>query len=442
MEGSMAMYRYGSPGRRRFAACFALLAILLLTFCPARADEAGFPRQVTLKDCLKAALANYSSLRIAREQVKVAEYDKEAAFSPLLPRVTAGTSYTTGNTVVNGPGTFDTRKTTVSYTQTYMDGGLTRLAVEKADIGIKSSKEGYTLTRQDLEFNVTSTFFTLLQSQAQVRFTIEDVDRARHQLDLVRARIRAGDAAEVDRYPLEVELSKTELNAITAANLVLRTSNSLRNLMGVPPGPPLEASTDFGEVRDVPSLADAQKEALKRRAEIMQLEDAVASLGKDKARVDLGNRPIFNLSGAAGQGIGSWTSPWNQWSVNANVSVLIFDSGLTTNQLRRSDSQIRIALEQLAQKRTDILLEVEQSHIALDTATKSLPASRTLLVSAQKNLEVQEAKYKAGLATTLDLIQARTDYANAEFALLQAQINYLNARAALQKSMGKAPLED
>jgi outer membrane protein TolC len=445
MKSRIARCSNESQGRRLFSRGLIYLFLFFLAFYPAHADDGPSDSlQVTLTDCIKTAIANYYSLRIASERIRTAESDKTAAYAPILPNVNLNTGYTRGISVSSGSGygVVDTKQTAVNYSQTYMDGGQTRLAVEKADWGLKSTREDYTVTRQDLIFNVSNAFFDLIRAQAQTRFSVEDANRARRQLELVKARIAAGDAAEVDRYQLEVEVSKADLNIITATNTVKQKSNRLRNLMGLPAGGPLIASEELGPLGRKPTLQEAGTEALANRAELRRSEYALASSKTDRAIADLKNRPLFNLSGGYGQGFGDWNSPFYQWSATAGVSVLIFDSGLTTSRLRRAESQINIAREQYNQLRTDILLEVEQNYIALETALERIPANRTLLFSAKKNLEAAEAKYKAGVGTTLEIIQARVDYTNAELSLLQSQIDFLVARSALLKSMGKEIPED
>ena len=50
-------------------------------------------KQLTLEECRQLAIQNNKELRVARERVKVADYEKKAAFTKYFPQLSANGAY-------------------------------------------------------------------------------------------------------------------------------------------------------------------------------------------------------------------------------------------------------------------------------------------------------------------------------------------------------------
>ena len=72
----------------------------------------------------------------------------------------------------------------------------------------------------------------------------------------------------------------------------------------------------------------------------------------------------------------------------------------------------------------------------LTTATQTLRTSADLLASAEQSERVALGRYKAGVGTILDLLNAQSALAAARVQRIQAQLDWNVSRASLAKAVG------
>jgi outer membrane protein TolC len=89
------------------------------------------------------------------------------------------------------------------------------------------------------------------------------------------------------------------------------------------------------------------------------------------------------------------------------------------------------------QLQKDIAAEVREAILNQENAAQRLEATQASLKAANKNAEVQEEKYKQGLAIPLDLLNAQVAAATAQTDAVQALYDYYTSVAQLQLAIGK-----
>ena len=139
-------------------------------------------------------------------------------------------------------------------------------------------------------------------------------------------------------------------------------------------------------------------------------------------------------SGAAtGSSSGSWV---NSWTDTLGASQLIYDFGGTTNRWRAAKAQ---AQSFVATERATAL----QVDFNLRSAFFTAWTNRALVLVAKENLDNQlkhldqtQGMVEAGTRAQIDLIQSRTDTANARVLLITAQNAYETSKVTLNLAMG------
>jgi len=72
----------------------------------------------------------------------------------------------------------------------------------------------------------------------------------------------------------------------------------------------------------------------------------------------------------------------------------------------------------------------------LVTATQSIRTAADLLTSAEQSERVALGRYKAGVGTILDVLNAQSALASARVQRIQAALDWFVSRGALAKAMG------
>jgi outer membrane protein len=158
-----------------------------------------------------------------------------------------------------------------------------------------------------------------------------------------------------------------------------------------------------------------------------------AQAGTDAARA--AGRPTISLSASSTQynysGINSHGS-----LVGINLSVPLFSGYSTTYHVRSAEAQLDVKNAQFQQVRLQVALDVWTAYQNLTTATQSLRTSADLLDSAQQSARVALGRYKAGVGSILDVLNAQSALASARLQRIQSTFNWNISRATLAQAMG------
>jgi outer membrane protein TolC len=74
---------------------------------------------------------------------------------------------------------------------------------------------------------------------------------------------------------------------------------------------------------------------------------------------------------------------------------------------------------------------------ALHTTTATIALGTEAVRSAREDLRVQNARYRAGISTMLDVLTSESALVQAEFSLAAARHRYHTTRAALEALLGR-----
>jgi outer membrane protein TolC len=136
---------------------------------------------------------------------------------------------------------------------------------------------------------------------------------------------------------------------------------------------------------------------------------------------------VFRFSGQ------DWRTDWN---ASVNVSVPIFSGFRRQAEI----DQARITLEQerlrLGQLRESVQLQFEQARGERERAAATISARRRTVDQAQRVHDLTVLRYEQGLATQLEVSDARLALLQARTNLAQAISDFRIADASLTRSLG------
>jgi outer membrane protein TolC len=260
------------------------------------------------------------------------------------------------------------------------------------------AQRNYEIAQSNQTQVVEESYYDILKLQRAVILAQENITRSQKQLENVRAKFSLGMVAQIDVLSAELELSKaqSDLNN-TESNLQLARMRFNR-LLGKDLNAPVELAS---ELTFEPSEIDLNKSieyALTHRLEIKKAEDDVVLKTKEV-------------------------------EVNTNDF---------TPLLVQKKSQIGLQLSKasLEDVRANIILEIKQNYESLKTAERAVPLQEKNLVKANESLKIAEARFDAGVITSIELIDARNDAYQAENSYLQAVYDYNVAKAKFYNSLG------
>jgi outer membrane protein TolC len=426
----------------------ALVAGVAPSLPPPAARQDTVPA-VTLAEALERATRLDPDYVRALGQIDNAEWSRRAArLAFIIPSLTAELDATKYSVEFFNVGTGQPQSSAVnsrllaSYDlfswRKFTDLGATRAELESAGAGELQQ-------RFRTAFLVESDFYGVLAAQELTRVAEERLRRAEEQLAVGRARVVSGAAVQTDslQLVLEVTRARIELTRQTAALLVAQLQLGRR--VGAE-GPLRAAPGDTVPPPELPlPLTTAVREALEQGPQYR-----VARANERQADALLrGQRgtylPTVTLSG----GYFTFDSKFfptarDVQSITLTVSLPVWDLGsreigITQARVNRDVARaIRADLERGAAR------DVTEAYEAYRTARITVDLSAAAVAAATENFRVQDARYRAGATTILELLDAQISLTQAQADLVQATYSTRLALAGLEAILGRRlfPSED
>ena len=267
----------------------------------------------------------------------------------------------------------------------------------------------------------------------------ETVAAYRNTLDLTERRQRAGDVGELDLARVRTELAATEAEALAVERQRTQVEHALAVVLGE------VASTFSLPAQDwktaLPTIpAGLPSTMLARRPDVLAAQRSAAAA---QARVGVAQTAWFPTIALTASG--GYASPdlsdllkWSarSWGVGALLSLPILDGGRREAGVQGATGQFD---EAMAGYRRQVLVafqEVEDQLSALRLLSDQSAVQDLAVSSARRATVLSDARYRNGVISQLDLLDARrSELRNRRQALLVKSLQYQNT-VGLVRALG------
>jgi len=422
--------------------------ILLLSFLVPGPVRAG--TVLTLNDCMDRALVNHPAIRSARENMNAGKGRVLQASSPYLPQITASTGYSENHAQGGAFGENITKSytTTLSVNQVLYDFGRTGNALDSAQFGTQAAEMDVDRVVQEVLLNVKQAYYALLQAKKLLGVAQKTLEQTESHLKQSEAFFRAGSRPKFDVTRATVDVNNARLGLINAKNTVRVNTIALFNAMGLDPVRDVEIEDIFSKPATLPSLDQAQSEALTNRPEMLKAESDISAARSRLKAAQANYLPTLSANGAYNwahgtQQMGSFNGVplqgdvQDSWNAGVMLSIPLFEGGLTRGRVGEARAN-ELALEaQRDSLRQSVLLEINRAYADLESAAARIEVMDSSVKSALESLGLAEGRYKAGVGPSLEVTDARVASMKAETDQVQALYDYQLAAARLFKAMGR-----
>ncbi|MDR7397712.1 MAG: TolC family protein [Armatimonadota bacterium] len=431
-----------------------VLTVLLLLWAVAPARAQAAPRRLSFAEAATLAVQQNVGLRAAALDVAVAEAQLAQARAALSPQLSLTGSYAylqqPGQTLTF-PNPFAPAPPTVtvhlpppepnvvllrlSAQYPLYTGGRLDAQVALAEANLRGARAVLERTKQQVVFQVQQAYLQLLLARENEAAARRAVASAEESVRVARARLAAGVAAPFDVLQAEVSLASAQQGLARAQAQVANAQAALAALVNLPLDVAIEP-TDRLEARAVDgTLQEFVQRALRQRPELEELRARAqaARAGIELARS--GGRPNVALAAQY-----DWSGPTSNvassWSVTLAVTLSLYDGGITEQRVREAELRLQQLALLEAQTRQRVELEVRQAWLSLQQAGPELAAAERGVEQAREALRIARVRFEAGVGTSLELVSAQAQVAQAEVALAAARFNQNLARLQLLLATG------
>lgn len=410
-------------------------------------SQANGDGRLTLDQALAIAEHNAFAVRLAQSNLEKQHQLVDQNFASLFPKLSAGGVYTRfdkatsanfggGQSIIVSPIDTKTANITLSYAVDLF--GNTRRIMDASKAGYYSLNYTLQASLSDVRLAVKNAYYTLLQSQAQVKVAQDAVDADQLSLKNVQQQFAQGTSAKVDVLNAETQLAQDQSTLINANNTVVINEENLNNTLARPINTPLEV-VPVDKLDPIDTDVDAlEGVAESQRAEIKALEMTKKQLALVTRATEQGQLPSLNLSVVQTYNIDAQGFSARKQSITgtASINIPIYDHGQTRAEVRQARQNEVQAQIQYEQEKLTVSLEVRQALTSLLNAEALYHSGQTQVASATEALRLANLKYGQGEGILLEVLDARRSLTQAETNLVSAQYSYLQAVASLQRALG------
>ena len=317
------------------------------------------------------------------------------------------------------------------------NGGRTNEQINQAKEGALVSDLGVAKTKQQVKLDTTTAYFNVLQAQNIVKVNLETVNNLKTHATIVQEKYKVGVVAKSDVLRSEVELANAEQNQIKAENSYHLAVASLLNIIERTTETEVILKDDFGYEKYAQSLEESLALAQNSRPDIAQAEASIRVAASGVSIAESSKLPTLALSASKGWNDSALPDNGN-WSAGVSASWNIFDAGLTKSKVKQADLSLVKTREQAKQVRDSVALEVRQAYLNMSEAEKRMGTSDVATSKAQEDMIIAQEKYRAGVGTNLDVIDAQLALTQAKTNRIQALYDYNVSKAKLDKAVGNS----
>ena len=319
--------------------------------------------------------------------------------------------------------------------QTIFDFGKVRSQVNTAEFNLKAARSDTETALQTMVVNVQQAYYSLQQAQRLLLVSEEALAQFQKHLELAKGRFKAGVAPKIDVTTAEVDLSNARLNLITAKNNISLARVTLNNAMGILTADLYRVEEPVAFEQYVITQDEALERAMRARPELISqraLEQAAESAIKS-ARADF----FPTVTGAAGYTYNGQEFPlvWN-WNVLGSLNIPIFSGFLTKQQVAEARANLLRTKATGDVLKQTVLAEVSQAYLNLEATKESLRVTAVTVTQAKERMALIEGRYRAGLATAVEVTDAEVALVNAQVNDVVAMSTHQAAKAQLERAMG------
>ena len=299
--------------------------------------------------------------------------------------------------------------------------------------------EDLAAARADLRLEITRAYWALATAREAQRVLARSLDNLDVHIEDLRQRLQQGLIPPNDVLTAQAQRARQNVSSIEASNMRGVAEADLRRLIGAADGETLTVSAPDQRASSAAAAAAPVADRAERRALDARLlaarerETAVAALFKPQIAFAGGYdyaRPNPRIFPRADR----WDDAWD---VSINLAWTVWDGGRRTAERTEAAAAARAVEARVTEFDRQLNFELEARRLDLDTATAAIAASEEGIVAAAEARRVVGERYRAGVATTTDVLDAELAVLNAELDKTRAVASARLAEARLERTLGR-----
>jgi outer membrane protein len=410
---------------------------------------ATLAQEYTLSELYQQALKNSEKMKMAQENLYIAQFGKDKAWAVLIPRVTAFGTYnrfsedkysTPARTVLVQP--LESGNWGVRADQSFSLSVRELTALKVAGQTITKNEFDLDATKSDFVLIVASAYYDVMKSKKALEIAAANMERLTSYRNSVEKRVTVGELTKTALLRSEGELSGARADYLKATNAFQLARFALVRITGIEDEFRLKETAlpeqDNIALNNLRSIAFDKRSDLKSYDMQAKMAEGYVTYARGSFWPSLSLFAIYNGVDQYPASASAATQTLNRETIMAGASLTFpfFEGGLRVAEYKEAKAKERQAKLAYDDFKKNVDIELRGAYLDLQTQKGALQFSEDQLTFAQDNYGAVVRQFDNGLATNLDVMDANSLLLSAERSLADAYYSYQFAYLRVKRSNG------
>ena len=412
------------------------------------------PMKLSMEQCRDMALTTSEELKQADNRLRQAELDDKIAATARLPKIegSATGAYVLPDIEMTGMelamrGTY---MAGLTLTQPIYTGGKISAGRQMARLGRQIADQQLRMTRMDVLVDADNAYWSYIAVRRKVRM----LESYSTQMDTIykqtSSAVAAGMAIENDLLRIEAKRTEIEYQLQRARNGADLCRMALCNVIGAPLDTAIEPTDTTFNIES----PTAMSLDIARRPEVGLLEkqidvnmqrirdvrsEMLPTVGLSAGYSYYGN---IKLKGFADMGNGTTVPYTQEFRDGIGIAMLavkipIFHWGESRKKMHKARYELDNSQLELQRNMRLMSIEAQQAVQNVEDGYRMIHTAESGLRQAEENLRVMRNRYAAAMSPLTDLLDAQSQWQQAQSNLIEAQTQYMIYRTDYLHATGQ-----
>jgi outer membrane protein TolC len=317
---------------------------------------------------------------------------------------------------------------------------MTRLITYRAtQQNLKATQLSAEDVRDLVALSVTGAYLQVVASGARVDSARAQVATAQATYQQAVDRHNAGVAARIDATRSQVELQTEQQRLTSVENDLAKQKIALGRLIGLPPAQEftLSDALPFAPLNSI-TLDQALSRAAANRADLKAADAQIHAAELTKRAAEAERLPTISVGADYGVIGVNPTNSHGTFNLTGSVRVPIWNGRRSHGDAEQADAAIEQRRAEYQDLRGRIDAEIRTAFLDLNSAASQVNVADSNRKLAADTLQQARDRFAAGVADTVEVVQAQESVAAAEQDYIASLYAHNLAKATLARSMGQA----
>ena len=411
-------------------------------------EATATPLPLSLADAIHRALERNLGAVLAAERVRAAEGTRSQSLGDVLPRLSAnlrqseqviniaafGFTGFGGIPDIIGPfGVFDAR---LALSMPLLDLDAVN-TLQSDSAALRAERYGYQSTRDEIVLVVANLYLQATADASRVEAVQSQVATAETLATLAQDQRASGLVAGIEVLRQQVQLAAARQRLIAADAAADKDRLALGRAIGLAAAQAIVLTDTFPFAPAEPlPLEQAVQRAEAARDDVRGAEARLEAAQAARQAAVGAALPSLHLDADYGA-LGSKTSTAKTtYTVAASLHVPVFEGGAAHGRIEQADAELRQREAELADVRAGLQYEIAGILLDLKTADAEVNVAHEAEQLAQQQVEQARDRFRAGVASSIELSQAQDALATASDQYISRVYAHNLAKVSLARALG------